>query len=186
VSWPGFAIKGVPDDLCERFAKRRVEIEREIDKFEKEPWPGTDSCEVTAITRKTRPAELKEISTKEVRKLQFGQLNSRELGPASKKPCRGGGNGRKMGHSAPIRDMKDGPESCRRSSFRASQRFYGSIKFLAEALNQNLGSLDLGHSEERRLRREKVSLIRLAAMIRPRPFASEYATRRGLQSELRS
>jgi len=31
----GFEIEGVSDKLCERFAKRRAEIEREIEKFEK-------------------------------------------------------------------------------------------------------------------------------------------------------
>src|SRR3984957_6280437 len=74
----GFEIKGVSQELCERFAKRREEIEKNIAQFEKDQGREPSRAEVSAITRQTRPSELKEISTADVRKFQFGQLSAEE------------------------------------------------------------------------------------------------------------
>ena len=58
--------------MCERFAKRREEIEKKIDQFEKDNGREPTRAEVSAITRQTRPSELKEISTAEVRNSNLG------------------------------------------------------------------------------------------------------------------
>ncbi|MGA9575995.1 MAG: MobF family relaxase, partial [Terrimicrobiaceae bacterium] len=74
----GFEIEGVSDSLCERFSKRREEIERQIEKFEKKHGRKPTVKEIALITRETRPAELKEIATAEVLALQRAQLSPEE------------------------------------------------------------------------------------------------------------
>jgi hypothetical protein len=71
----GFEIEGISDSLCERFCKRREEIERQIEKFEETQGRKPTVKEIALITRETRPAELKEISTAEVLALQRSQLS---------------------------------------------------------------------------------------------------------------
>jgi conjugative relaxase-like TrwC/TraI family protein len=59
----GFEIEGVSDALCERFSKRREEIERQIEKFGDKQGRKPTVKEVALITRETRSAALKEIAT---------------------------------------------------------------------------------------------------------------------------
>ena len=176
----GFAIKDVPDVLCQRFAKRREEIEREINKFEKDHGREPTRAEISAITRKTRPSELKEISTNEVRKLQFGQLNSEEWNHLQKTHADARARA-KWGAALPVGQEKMALKTAvdhlfeRHSVLRQHQ-------VLAEALNQNLGSLDLLKLTEQ-VNAEKAGLLRLANDT-AQPLRSEYATRHGLKSEL--
>ena len=74
----GFEIEGVSDSLCERFSKRREEIERQIEKFEEKQGRKPTVKEIALITRETRPVELKEIATSEVAAFQRSQLSSEE------------------------------------------------------------------------------------------------------------
>jgi conjugative relaxase-like TrwC/TraI family protein len=176
----GFAIKNVPDELCERFAKRREEIEREIDKFEKEHGREPTRAEVTAITRKTRPSELKEISTKEVRQLQFGQLSPEEWNHLQKAHADARQRA-KQGVAVPSGHEKVALKAAVDHLFERHS-VLKEHQVLAEALNQNLGSLDLPRLTEQ-VQAEKVGLIRLADDP-VQPLRSEYATGQGLKSEL--
>ena len=72
----GFEIEGASDSLCERFSKRRGEIERQIEKFEEKQGRKPTVKEIALITRE--PAELKEIGTAEVLALQRSQLSPEE------------------------------------------------------------------------------------------------------------
>ena len=74
----GFEIEGVSDALCERFSKRREEIERQIEKFEEKQGRKPTVKEIALITRETRPAALKEIATAEVVAFQRSQLSPEE------------------------------------------------------------------------------------------------------------
>jgi conjugative relaxase-like TrwC/TraI family protein len=176
----GFAIKDVPDDLCERFAKRREEIEREIDKFAKEHGREPTRAEVTAITRKTRPSELKEISTKEVRQLQFGQLSPEEWNQLQKAHADARQRA-KRGVAVPSGHEKIALKAAVDHLFERHS-VLKEHQVLAEALNQNLGSLDLPRLTEQ-VQAEKAGLIRLADDP-VQPLRSEYATGQGLKSEL--
>jgi conjugative relaxase-like TrwC/TraI family protein len=176
----GFAIKDVPDDLCERFAKRREEIEKEIEKFEKEHGREPTRAEINAITRKTRPSELKEISTKEVRQLQFGQLSPEEWNHLQKAHADARQRAKQgvaiaSGHEKVALKAAVDHLFERHSVLKEHQ-------VLAEALNQNLGSLDLPRLTEQ-VQAEKAGLIRLAHDP-VQPLRSEYATGQGLKSEL--
>jgi len=176
----GFEIKGVSQELCERFAKRREEIEREIDKFEKKEGREPTRAEVSAITRQTRPSELKEISTADVRKLQFGQLNAEEWNQLQKV------------HAEARQRVKHGvttPAGQEKAALKAAvehlferQSVLRRHDILAEALNQNLGSVELTKLTAR-LEAGKAGLIRLADDPL-QPLRSEHATRDGLKSEL--
>jgi conjugative relaxase-like TrwC/TraI family protein len=176
----GFEIKGVSNELCERFAKRREEIEREIDKFEKEHSREPTRTEVNAITRKTRPSELKEISTKEVRQHQFGQLSPEEWNQLQKV------------HAEARERVKRGvmlPAGHEKVALKAAvdhlferQSVLKQHQILAEALNQNLGSLDLARLTAQ-VDAGKAGLLRLADDP-VQTLRSEYATGQGLKGEL--
>jgi hypothetical protein len=176
----GFAIKAVPDDLCERFARRREEIERRIDKFEKEHGREPTRAEVTAITRKTRSSELKEISTREVRQLQFGQLSPEEWNHLQKAHVEARERA-KWGLSAPAGHEKPALKAAVDHLFERHSVLKGH-QVLAEALNQNLGSLNLARLTEQ-VSAGNDGLVRLADDP-VQPLRSEYATRQGLKSEL--
>ncbi len=74
----GFEIEGLSDSLCERFSKRREEIERQVEKFEEKQGRKATVKEIALITRETRPAALKEIATSEVVAFQRSQLSPEE------------------------------------------------------------------------------------------------------------
>ena len=177
----GFEIKGVSQELCERFAKRREEIEKKIDEFEKKHGREPTRAEVSAITRQTRPSELKEISTAEVRKFQFGQLSAEEWNQLRKV------------HAEALERTKLGPmaldDGREKIALKAAvdhlferQSVLRRHHILAEALNQNLGSLDLAKLSAQ-VEAEKAGLIRLSDDP-VQPLRSEYATREGLKCEL--
>jgi conjugative relaxase-like TrwC/TraI family protein len=176
----GFEIKGVSRELCERFAKRREEIEREINKFEKEQGREPTRAEVNAITRKTRPSELKDISTKEVRQIQFGQLSPEEW------------NQLQNVHAVARERVKRGvtlPAGQEKVALKAAvdhlferQSVLKQHQILAEALNQNLGSLDIARLTAQ-VDAGKAGLLRLGNDS-VQPLRSAYATRQGLKSEL--
>jgi conjugative relaxase-like TrwC/TraI family protein len=176
----GFELKGVSQELCERFAKRREEIEREIDKFEKEHGREPTRAEVNAITRKTRPSELKEISTKEVRQLQFGQLSPEEWNELQKVHAEARERV-KRGVTLPAGQEKVALKAAVDHLFER-QSVLKQHHVLAEALNQNLGSLDLAKLMAQ-VDAGKTGLIRLGDDP-VQPLRSEYATRQGLKSEL--
>jgi conjugative relaxase-like TrwC/TraI family protein len=176
----GFEIKGVPQELCERFAKRREEIEKKIDQFEKEHGREPTRAEVNAITRQTRPSELKEISTAEVRKFQFGQLSAEEWSLLQKVHAEARERV-KQGVTAPAGQEKATLKAAVDHLFER-QSVLQRHHILAEALNQNLGSLDLTKLTAQ-VDAGKAGLIRLADDP-VQPLRSEHATREGLKSEL--
>ena len=176
----GFEIKGIPQELCERFAKRREEIEKKIDQFEKDTGREPTRAEVNTITRQTRPSELKEISTTEVRKFQFGQLSAEEWSQLQKVQAEA---------RERVKQRVTAPSGQEKAALKAAvdhlferQSVLQRHQILAEALNQNLGSLDLTKLTAQ-VEAGKAGLIRLAHA--PfQPLRSEHATRDGLKSEL--
>jgi conjugative relaxase-like TrwC/TraI family protein len=134
----GFEIEGVSDSLCERFSKRRQEIERQIEKFEKKQGRKPTVKEVALITRETRPAALKEIATSEVLAFQRSQLSPEEWGQLQS-----------LGSQAETQTMQIRPGQERKALGASISHLFerGSVlrehEILAEALNQSLGSLDL-------------------------------------------
>jgi flagellar biosynthesis GTPase FlhF len=175
----GFEIEGVSDSLCERFSKRREEIERRIEKFEAKQGRKPTVKEVALITRETRPGALKEIATSEVVAFQRSQLSSEEWrqlqslrsqAETQTMPIRAGQERKAL--SASISHLFE-----RSSVLREHE-------ILAEALNQSLGSIDLDQLKQVASKGES-GLVRLTESPENR-LLSECGTRQGLQLEQRA
>ena len=175
----GFEIEGVSQELCDRFSKRRKEIEEGIEAFKETYHREPTRKEIAAITRESRPAELREITTTNVRQLQFGQLEAEEWAhlQSVQRQAREQTALPLTFSDAERTALKAGVEHLfeRKSVLREHE-------ILAEALNQNLGSLDLAKLTSL-AKAEKAGLVRLVEDA-AEPLRSDYATRHGLASEL--
>ncbi len=171
----GFEIDGVSDELCQRFSKRREEIEREISRFERDRGREPTVREISLITRETRSPGLKEITTLEVLARQREQLQPEEWrqllamrGHATSCPAEGlAAGGERDALSVSVEHLFE-----RQSVFREHE-------ILAEALNQSLGRLDLQKLKER-ARAGEAGLIRLTP---DGGLLADCATRQGLAME---
>ena len=172
----GFEIEGVSDALCERFSKRREEIERQIEKFEEKQGRKPTVKEIALITRKTRPAALKEIATSEVLAFQRSQLSPEERRQLQELRAQA---------EAQATPIQAGQE---RKALRASishlferSSVLREHEILAEALNQSLGSLDLERLKQAASNGEG-GLVRLTDSP-GNQLLSECCTRQGLRLE---
>jgi len=168
----GFEIAGVSDELCQRFSKRREEIEHEIEKFECERGREPTVREVSLITRETRSPGLKEITTPEVHSMQRSQLEPEEwkqLQAIQKNAASCHGETLATGRE------KEALKAAVDHLFER-QSVLKEHEILAEALNQSLGSLDL---EKLRSHAEEAGLVRLT----DDGLLAECATRQGLDQE---
>lgn len=75
----GFQLAGVSPEICDRYSKRRADIEAGIESFRAEHGRAPSQAEIHTITLQTRSAKLAEITTPEVRAKQLGQLSKQEL-----------------------------------------------------------------------------------------------------------
>jgi conjugative relaxase-like TrwC/TraI family protein len=172
----GFEIAGVPENLCERFAKRREEIEHEIRKFEKEYQREPTTAEIARMARETRSAKLVEISTPAVQARQRSQLLPGEW--ERLQAIKAEALMKKTGHCRTA--------SAERHSLQASvnhlferQSVARSDEILAEALNQKLGAIDLDVLKGM-LARGEAGVVKLTP---ENGLLSECATRYGLELE---
>jgi ATP-dependent exoDNAse (exonuclease V) alpha subunit len=179
----GFEIEGVSDKLCERFAKRRAKIEREIKKFERKYGRTPDSAEIARITRETRDAKLTEITTPEVCSRQRAQLLPDEwewlqtVRSEAVERVAGGIKVETAGEEKEAVEMAAEHLYERRSVAQEHE-------ILAEALNQGLGSVELGTLLQA-VEKGEGQLIHVSPR-KDNPLLSECCTRRGLELELLS
>lgn len=75
----GFELEGVSDEMIRRFSKRRVQIEKGIEAFEKKHGRAPTTAEIHAITTRTRDPKLQEITTDRVLAAQRAQLSVTEF-----------------------------------------------------------------------------------------------------------
>ena len=75
----GFEIKGVDNDILERYSRRRAEIEERIKEFKDETGREPTPAEIHIIAKETREAKLAEITTPEVLASQRKMLSETEL-----------------------------------------------------------------------------------------------------------
>ncbi|MBI2512504.1 MAG: relaxase domain-containing protein [Opitutae bacterium] len=135
----GFEIAGVSEEVRARFSKRRADIERGIAMFEKKHGRAPTTAEIHAITVESRNAKLAEITTPEVLAAQRAQLTPREWNELTAIKARAETRG--IAEPSPTRER----ESLRLAIGHAFERrsVVTGHEILAEALNQNLGHLDL-------------------------------------------
>lgn len=169
----GFEISGVSEEVRARFSKRRAEIERGIAAFGEKHGRTPTTAEIHAITLKTRDAKLAEITTPQVLATQRSQLTPAEWAQLSAARTQ-----------AETRDANKLPGTRERESLRLAighaferRSVIQGHEALAEALNQNLGHLDLP-----RLHRQAAQSSLVALTEQPW-LRSSFATRRGLAQE---
>jgi len=172
----GFELSGVPAPVCKLFSKRRAEIELGIAQFREAHGRDPSTAEVHAITVATREAKLAEITTPRVLEAQVRQLSPEER--TTLESLRDQALSRSLGG---VQDPAPGRE--RESLQVAIGQLYErrsvvlGHELLAEALNQNLGHIDLSKLQNTA---QKADLIGLTDT----PWLHEsFATRSGLESE---
>jgi conjugative relaxase-like TrwC/TraI family protein len=173
----GFEIRGVQPEVRERFSKRRAEVEQGVAEFTAKYGRSPSVAEIHAITLSTRNCKLTEITTPEVLAKQRAQLSGEEW--ADLLAVKGKAEGRSQG-SAYVQERLP----CERESLRAAvghiyerKSVASGHEVLAEALNQNLGYVELP-----RLKKvaDKVGLVQLG----DRPGVHGlFSTERGLRLE---
>ena len=144
----GFEIQGVSLAVRQRFSKRRAEVEAGIAAFEKAKGRTPSAAEIGVITRQTRNEKMTEISTPAVRAAQAAQLTAAErkelqavtAAARQRGPLLDGKNG----HAKPEEPTREqaalGAAVAHR--FERASVLKGH-EVLAEALNADLGKLDL-------------------------------------------
>lgn len=170
----GFEIKGVPKELLERFSKRRFEIEKGIVAFQKEYGREPSVREIGVITRTTRAEKLTEITAQEVLTRQKDQLTAQEFAQL---------DSIKKGARNPILTLERRERECLRmaaSHMYERRSVVLGHELLADALNRNLGGLDL---ERLSSSLGKSSLVALADEKNCPLLGSSYATLRGIRLE---
>lgn len=144
----GFEIQGVSLAMRQRFSKRRAEVEAGIVAFEKAKGRTPSTAEISVITRQTRTEKMAEISTPAVRAAQTAQLTTVEreelqaltVTARQRGPLLDGGNG--------IGKPEEGTREQTALGAAVAHRFERASvlkghEVLAEALNADLGKLDL-------------------------------------------
>ena len=172
----GFELAGVSAQVCKRFSKRRAEIEQGIAQFREARGREPSTAEVHGITVTTREAKLAEITTQKVLEAQRRQLSSEERAVLE--------NLREKALSRSLGGAQEPTPGRERESLQAAMgQLYErrsvvlGHELLAEALNQNLGHIDLSRLQNAA---QKADLIGLTDT----PWLHEsFATRSGLESE---
>ena len=176
----GFEIEGVSGELCERFSKRREEIEREIKKFEQKHGRTPDSAEIARISRETRDAKLTEITTPEVRAKQRAQLLPGEWERFQE--LRGGAVERvTLGQRVETAGHEKEAVKAAINHLYERRSVAPEHEVLAESLNQKLGAVEL--EAVRQAVEQERQLVRLVTR-KDNSLLSECATQRGLALEL--
>ena len=171
----GFEITGVSQEIRERFSKRRAEIEIGIDDFRQKHGRTPTAAEVHAITVATRDVKLKETTTPAVLAAQRRQLSGEEWAHLSGLKTQAETQSMSRSVSEPPRER----ESLRLAIGHLYERRSVAVghEVLAEALNQNLGHLDLTRLHAATGRSGLVTLT-------DEPWArAQFATIRGLAQE---
>lgn len=174
----GFEVKGVSKEIQERFSKRRAEIEAGIERFRRAKGRSPTTQEIHVITRETRNVKLKEISTPEVRMMQQSQLSGSELAALAdiKKRAFAG-----TGENIMMWSVSQALIHARDHLFERFSVVRGHQLF-AEALNHQLGSLDLTKLK-RYISGVSAGIIRLAEHTRNPLLSCQWTSRYGLSLE---
>ena len=139
ITWQDIA--GVSEELMEKFSKRRIQIEEEEAKFIEEHGRKPTLSENNFIAVTTRNSKMKHIDRAEVKKLQIAEMSDSEYQQLRKifsKARRESG----MYISGDVDRAKTMLEEALPLVFER-ESVVKLDKVLAEALNQNLGEVDL-------------------------------------------
>jgi len=151
----GFEIEGISEELMKRFSKRRVVIEQKIEEFKIKVGRDPSPAEISVITRESRESkDLRKISTHEVRANQLSQLSEEEKFfllqlkmealKLSSQRAEVKMNNFKIDTTVDVTSSKEEKalQDAMHHVFERSSVLQ-SHQILAEALNQNLGFVEL-------------------------------------------
>jgi conjugative relaxase-like TrwC/TraI family protein len=177
----GFEIKGVGEELRERFSKRRSVVEKGIEEFITKHGYEPSASEISAITKATRPVKLAEISTPAVRRLQIEQLSVDEINSLEK--IKQAALERAAAKDIQLVAGQEGPY-LRRAVEHLFER--NSVKqgheILAEALNLGMGRVDLDALHQKMAGSPRL-LVGLSEASANPMLSAEFATPKGLALE---
>ena len=173
----GFEIKGVDNDLLERYSRRRAEIEEEIEKFIGETGRKPTPAEIHIIAKETREAKLTEITTPEVLESQRKMLSETELSHLRSIKYNALENERIMKQIAPGKIIQIFSKTIDHLYERKSVVI--GHELLAEALNQGMEN---ARAEDLKMAlKNNKELIPLTES--PDPLQTYYITKKGLALE---
>ena len=172
----GFEITGVSEDIRERYSKRRAEVEVGIARFEREIGRTPSVAEINVIARETRSGKLKEITTAEVRAGQLSQLTYDEKAVLEAVKQRAVGN-----ECVHMGSAWQALKKAKEHIFERESVTRGH-KALAEALNWNLGCLNLDKLREC-MTSAKNGLVQLTKHIKNPLLSSQWTSTRNLHLE---
>ncbi len=173
----GFEIKGVDNDLLERYSRRRAEIEQKIEEFKKETGREPTPAEIHIIAKETREAKLTEITTPEVLESQRQMLSEKELSHLRSIKYKALENDCILKQIAPGKIIRIFSKTIDHIYERKS--VVVGHELLAEALNQGM-KIATADDLKQALRNNK-ELIPLTES--PDPLQTYYITKRGLALE---
>jgi conjugative relaxase-like TrwC/TraI family protein len=142
----GFEIAGVSAEIRERFSKRRAEVEAGIAEFRQEFGREPTRAEIHSITKETRDAKLAEITTHAVLAAQRAQLSPVELAQLDAVKAQAG---IRVGHRVPTPGRESQSLAAAILHLYERQSVVPGHAILAEALNQNLGGVELARLHPR-------------------------------------
>ena len=183
----GFEIQGVSPAICQRFSKRRAEIEKGIEEFKETEGRRPSASEIAVITRQTRNGKLAETSTPAVRAAQVAQLSPAErqqlvvlnaIAVIEAGSVDARGSLRQMPEPANARDVLEAAVAHR---FERASVLRGH-EVLSDALNACLGTVDL-ETLKREIRAGSADLVALEATDDGDPLSVRFATCQGLALE---
>ncbi|MCK4981570.1 MAG: relaxase domain-containing protein, partial [Victivallaceae bacterium] len=173
----GFEIKGIDNDLLERYSRRRAEIEEKIEEFKNETGREPTPAEIHIIAKETREAKLTEITTPEVLESQRKMLSENELSHLRSIKYSALENERIIKQIAPGKIIRIFSKTIDHLYERKS--VVVGHELLAEALNQGM-KIATADDLKKALKNNK-ELIPLTES--PDPLQTYYITKRGLALE---
>ena len=183
----GFEIKGVSQDIREKFSKRRAEVEAGIERFQLEKGRPPTTKEIDVITRETRGQKMAEISTAEVRKNQRNQLPEKELSTLTDiKDCsvKAAVERKKSGAALRMEPVRESLQKATEHIFERESAVAGH-KIMSETLNQAIGYTDLDRLQ-RHMTAEDNGIIQLTPDEKNPLHSSFWSSVRGLRLERES
>lgn len=173
----GFEIKGVSDELLERFSKRRKEVEEGIEKFKATNGREPTSTEVSKISRETRrKTHMAETTTPEVRKSQLTQLTGKETDELRQLANQAVAHSRHSLVPMPLPQEKTVLTAAVEHLYERASVLPGQA-VLAEALNMRLGRVHLDDLKN------ELADENLVCLEEKEPLHARYATKEGLALE---
>ena len=137
----GFEIRGVSEELLERYSQRSAQRDAAIEQFKRNHGRKPTDNEVAVLVRETRADKLTEIATEHVRQQQQSRLSPEEA--HSLERLRNGSLEQRQDAALEMSQASDSLQYAKEHLFERSSVVYDH-ELLTEALRHDRGHVDLG------------------------------------------